>query len=155
MATKKYLDLIEIAKDILKENNVSAEVYDTIYKNRPVIAVDISWGDWKHDHAFVDYILTNNGFNHIANELTEEDGSDCYSAVHYYDTTTFRSVDIDSEISAADLCRRLKLILAQCPDAIVTIRHAEGTDFPPFLTIESRVEHDRQDEAGDFENLLK
>jgi hypothetical protein len=150
---KKNIDLVAEATEILETRGASAEVYSTIYNNRPVIAVEITWGDWKHDHLFVDHILMSNGFAHIANETTEEDGSDCYSAIHYFDNTKFKAMDFDSEIRAEDLLSQLKAIVKQCPDAIVTIRQTQGTDFPPFLTIESKIEHDKNDEEGAFVNL--
>lgn len=48
-------------------------------------AVFISWGDWKHDHLYADKIIedTLNGIDFsIEKEITEEDGSDTYSAIH-------------------------------------------------------------------------
>jgi hypothetical protein len=56
-------------------------------------------------------------------------------------------------MEAADLLRELKKVVKDCPDAIVTIRQTQGTDFPPFLTIESKIEHDKNDEEGAFVNL--
>ena len=149
---KKKIDLVQEAIEILKTRGASGEVYDAIYNNRPAIAVEIEWGDWKHDHLFVDHILESNGFVSVGTEITEEDGSDCYSAIHYFDYTKFKAMDFDSEIQAKDLLRELKKIVEQCPDAIVTIRQTTGTDFPPFLTIESPVEHDLNDRQNDFAN---
>lgn len=50
------------------------------------IGIEIQWGDWKHDHAYLDYIMAETfpGVK-VQTEVTEEDGSDCYSAIHYYD----------------------------------------------------------------------
>ena len=148
----KKKNLVEEAIEILVTRGASGEVYDAIYNGRPAIAVEIEWGDWKHDHIFVDNILERNGFVHIANEVTNEDGSDCYSAIHYFDYTKFKAMDFDAEVGAADLLRQLKKIVEQCPDAIVTIRQTRGTDFPPFLTIESPVEHELNDSQSDFVN---
>ena len=49
-----------------------------------VVGVDVEWGDWKHDHARVDWILAEAGFTKVSETLYEEDGSDCYSAAHFY-----------------------------------------------------------------------
>lgn len=56
-----------------------------------VLAVDINWGDWKHDHLRTDYLvnefsetLENEEISLATTKLTEEDGSDAYSAIHYY-----------------------------------------------------------------------
>lgn len=55
-----------------------------------IVEVDINWGDWKHEHLKAKLLMVD-----IADELgcrlldsyenvTEEDGSDCYSAVHTF-----------------------------------------------------------------------
>lgn len=68
---------------ILTENDLwTGEIWDVI--PLPVVAVEINNGDWKHDHARADYILKECGFTLMKTEVTEEDGSDCYSAIHYY-----------------------------------------------------------------------
>ena len=66
----------------------------------------------------------------------------------------FLSLDYDHVLRASDLLRDLKSVLSVCPDAIVTIRQMTGTDFPPFLTIESPEEFNAQNESNVFENLL-
>ena len=48
------------------------------------IAIYISWGDWKHDHCRLDYILESAYEDcSIRKVVTEENGTDCYSAIHY------------------------------------------------------------------------
>lgn len=49
-----------------------------------VISICITWGDWKHDHLRLDNIMEGLGYTHITTNVTEEDGSDAYSATHYY-----------------------------------------------------------------------
>lgn len=55
-----------------------------------IVAVGIERGDWKHDHARADYLVSQLGGKLDSTDdtpsvvVTEEDGSDCYSAVHYY-----------------------------------------------------------------------
>ena len=47
--------------------------------------VHIDWGDWKHSHLRAKYLIESNGLGKfIRSETTEEDGSDCYSATHYF-----------------------------------------------------------------------
>lgn len=48
------------------------------------IRIEISWGDWKHSHAYTDYIMGQLGYKLDEEIVTEEDGSDCYSSIHYY-----------------------------------------------------------------------
>ena len=50
----------------------------------PVIDVEINWGDWKHDHWRARYLIEQMGYIHLNTVVTEEDGSDCYSAVHRF-----------------------------------------------------------------------
>lgn len=59
-------------------------LYAIVYPSDIAVCVDISWGDWKHDHLRCDYLMKLNGYTHICTTVTEEDGSDCYSATHYY-----------------------------------------------------------------------
>ena len=67
--------------DLLKKNQLYA---DAVYTYQNLIAVEINWGDWKHEHARADWLIGENGGRLINEMVTEEDGSDCYSAVHYY-----------------------------------------------------------------------
>lgn len=72
---------INKAVDILAENDLFGEVCG-VY-NIPAIEVHIR-GDWKHDHARCDYVMEQNGYTLLKKEVTEEDGSDWYTAIHYY-----------------------------------------------------------------------
>ena len=45
----------------------------------------ITWGDWKHDHLCCSYVMEDIlGCEDRGYYITEEDGSDCYSANHTY-----------------------------------------------------------------------
>ena len=69
--------------ELLKEHNVFANVNQ--FLTLPIICVEISWGDWKHDHARADWLITEKlGGLLMRTDMVESDGSDCYSAVHYY-----------------------------------------------------------------------
>jgi hypothetical protein len=66
---------------ILRQNNV----YHDIYVNCDgTIGVEVVWGDWKHDHIYLDKIMQKNGYKLIDETTTEEDGSDTYSAIHTF-----------------------------------------------------------------------
>lgn len=74
----------EIEK-MLEKNNVYASVYP--HNEFPVIQVEISWGDWKHDHARTDWLIADKcgeWLSKIGESVTEEDGSDTYSSTHNY-----------------------------------------------------------------------
>ena len=57
--------------------------YD-IYGDK-TISVEIIWGDWKHDHLFCDSLMEVLGYKHVNTKVTEEDGSDTYSAIREYE----------------------------------------------------------------------
>ena len=48
------------------------------------VIITIKWGDWKHDHLCCRHIMQSLGYTFVREEVIEEDGSDAYSAVHYY-----------------------------------------------------------------------
>lgn len=58
-------------------------VTDPHYDGCRRVVISVSWGDWKHEHAYLRYLLTENGYDYDGYVVTEEDGSDCYSADHY------------------------------------------------------------------------
>ena len=79
--TEKPADYM--AYDFLKDNGVWAEVYPYQH-DMPVLVVSISWGDWKHDHLWARNLMSYLGYKEIGDRVTEENGSDCYSAEHYF-----------------------------------------------------------------------
>lgn len=54
------------------------------------IVVEVNWGDWKHDHIYASLVaksfLNGAGYDVVEEneEVTEEDGSDCYSSIHTF-----------------------------------------------------------------------
>ena len=58
------------------------------------IEIEISWGDWKHEHKRLDYVMFDiiyeynpelvSHYYKEEEEITDEDGSDTYSAIHKY-----------------------------------------------------------------------
>lgn len=67
--------------NFLKDNGVYADVWK---ENGVAIAVSIEWGDWKHEHLWARDLMSYLGYVEIGSRVTEEDGSDCYSAEHYF-----------------------------------------------------------------------
>lgn len=79
---KKSVNVCEI-ENYLRESRVWCEVCG--YRGLPVVVVSIHWGDWKHEHLRCDWLMEEKfGASRIKVEVTEENGSDCYSADHYY-----------------------------------------------------------------------
>ena len=50
----------------------------------PLYRISISWGDWKHDHGWLGYLMGYLGYEEFNEILTEENGSDCYSSDHFF-----------------------------------------------------------------------
>ena len=74
-----------IKEQIQKRLNELDIFYTDIYCYGLCIAIKIEWGDWKHEHQYLDYIMKNEfGLDCCEEEETENDGSDCYSSIHYY-----------------------------------------------------------------------
>lgn len=78
-----YDDIVKLLDDEQVGNEVGI---DPISR---VIIVEITWGDWKHDHLRCDFLvgdyLNSHSIHYMKDEdLTEEDGSDTYSSIHHY-----------------------------------------------------------------------
>lgn len=77
--------------DKIKEAWEAVEWHDKMYFepdmyiDELILIINVEWGDWKHEHAALDEIAKE--ATHpidIEVKITEEDGSDCYSAEHWY-----------------------------------------------------------------------
>ena len=83
-------------EDYLPELNKHLEENDFHYQARAdymdELVIEINWGDWKHEHLRADALVRDFFMNRgilvtPTQEVTEEDGSDVYSAIHYYEPT--------------------------------------------------------------------
>ena len=61
---------------------------------------------------------------------------------------------IEETITAIELSSILSQVIAQAPNAVVCVRQCTGTDFPPYISIESKEYHDQLNEENQFINLL-
>ncbi len=56
-----------------------------VYSDSGRLSIEISWGDWRHDHQFVDELIFKTfGLSCHSNTVTEENGDDSYSSIHTY-----------------------------------------------------------------------
>lgn len=89
-------DLRKFIEKRLDENSLwvdDVRVYE--HSGNIRIEVDVEWGDWKHEHRRLDYLIYDivyeynkdlvSNFYKIIEQITDEDGSDTYSAVHIYE----------------------------------------------------------------------
>lgn len=78
----KSRDEIPMIYKYLKDNGLYV---DDIWDDGENIIISISWGDWKHDHLWLlDLMEYLGGYIYTGEYVTEEDGSDCYSAKHTF-----------------------------------------------------------------------
>lgn len=82
MYNKKICERAENIDKILNEYDVWADVYP--HHTLPVVCVEINKGDWKHNHWRCDEILEEYGYVKMSEKTTWDDGSDCYSSIHYF-----------------------------------------------------------------------
>lgn len=81
-------EVIDKIENELRSKKLFAELVDYTDGTSNIVGVKylIEWGDWKHEHLRFDWImreLFGNKLIQINEEVSEEDGSDCYSAYHY------------------------------------------------------------------------
>jgi hypothetical protein len=76
-------EIIKKIDSLMKEYHLYGDVYEHFER---MIAVEISWGDWKHSHLRFKWMMEENFPESVyfGEKVTEEDGSDCYSAIHYF-----------------------------------------------------------------------
>ena len=65
----------------LSDNGIYADVYTN---SEGQVLVSISWGDWKHEHGWCRSLMGYLGYTEDDVIVTEDNGSDCYSAEHYF-----------------------------------------------------------------------
>ena len=68
---------------IIRENDMMGEIVE---ETADMVGVEIAWGDWKHEHLRLAH-LVKEAFPELKNHtevVTEDDGSDCYSALHRF-----------------------------------------------------------------------
>lgn len=58
--------------------------YDIVEDDGHTVGVEVS-GDWKHDHAYFNMLMRNNGINLTDEETTDDySGDDSYKSIHYF-----------------------------------------------------------------------
>ena len=77
--TKKHIG--DTIHSFLNDNGVWADVYCQTDDN---VVLNIDWGDYKHDHMWCQDLMGYLGYKRVSFDVTDEDGSDCFSAEHTY-----------------------------------------------------------------------
>ena len=96
----KYVSSVEESASLSELNNIASGLQAYLKKNKEfysvypdvknsAVCIDVEWGDWKHDHLYVDSVVAKYfdsiGVDYMTDEkVTDEDGSDTYSSTHIY-----------------------------------------------------------------------
>lgn len=90
----QFTELEEVLKedfrsDLVDEINIqkylsSNHLWADVEVDDGKVLVHIDWGDWKHDHGYCKQLMKERGYTYCGQKVTEEDGSDTYSATHLY-----------------------------------------------------------------------
>ena len=76
------MDAIQVIRGAFKEVGLSVSEIYKVGDNE--ILVCISWGDWKHEHLACEHMMKRLGYHQVQEVITEDNGSDCYSAEHLF-----------------------------------------------------------------------
>jgi hypothetical protein len=68
----------------LKRNGMHPDSITGIDSEGRLVEIEINNGDWKHEHGRCRHLMAQAGYVRQDIEVTQEDGSDCFSAVHTY-----------------------------------------------------------------------
>ena len=83
MKNEKVFEICDRINKYLEDNKFQYSVYP-YGLDMPVVECEINWGDWKHEHLRLKWLMEEIGCVRISSEVTEEDGSDTYSAIHRF-----------------------------------------------------------------------
>lgn len=77
---------MEAILKMLEENDLAVNAWEMNdeFFGFPIVTIEIVWGDWKHEHLRCDHLMKQLGYGLCDENITEENGGDCYSAVRTY-----------------------------------------------------------------------
>ena len=89
-------DLEKFISKKLDENSLWVSDIDVHEENNTVyIVITIEWGDWKHEHKRLDFLMYDiiyeynpnltKSFSKVGEDVTDDNDSDTYSSVHRYE----------------------------------------------------------------------
>ena len=76
------MDRVQEIQAAFNEVRLSVDAIYQIEDNEVLIC--ISWGDWNHEHLACEQIMKKLGYTQVQEVITEDNGSDCYSAEHTF-----------------------------------------------------------------------
>lgn len=76
-------DAVSRISRYLSDNRNYGEIVNSVGNGRAV-QIEVTWGDWKHDHGYLDSLMRYIGYRKVGETETEENGSDNYSSIHSF-----------------------------------------------------------------------
>ena len=77
-------ELSRISKYLSDNGFYNDEMWHERILDTELVRISVSWGDWKHDHGWLNDLMSHIDYDCFGTVVTEEDGSDCYSADHIF-----------------------------------------------------------------------
>ena len=85
MTTIGLNDMMDRVEKTLEDAGIFAYVgKDYDYRGRVLITVEITMGDWKHDHLRAKWLIAELGGKHESEDVTNDTESDTYGAIHRF-----------------------------------------------------------------------
>ena len=75
----KIRKIHNLLSEKLQKAGLSAEIE---VHSEEEVSILIEWGDWKHEHGYLRYLMEQKGFIDTNEEITDDEDSDCNSARH-------------------------------------------------------------------------
>lgn len=77
--------ITEKIEELMAKYHIMGEIVG-YYEDSKLITLEVTWGDWKHSHKLLDSLMWEEfeELKKVKEVTTEEDGSDCYTAIHFY-----------------------------------------------------------------------
>ena len=82
--SEEAVDKPDIGSKIISALEKFEIYYEDVNIGEEEVMISILWGDWKHEHAYCDYVMSQLGYKLTDEKITEENGGDCYSSKHFY-----------------------------------------------------------------------
>lgn len=73
-----------MTRELLEKKLTDYGIYADVSEDKTYFYINIEWGDWKHDHLYLHYLMIDLNLEYESHRVTEENGSDCYSAIYKY-----------------------------------------------------------------------
>ena len=82
------MDRNKIQNEIRKIFKEKKMCHEWLIDSNGDVLVNVVWGDWKHDHIYLVNVMKENGYILTSKVITEENGTDAYTAEYLFTKDT-------------------------------------------------------------------